>query len=494
MTSERQRYDLEDQLSRLVALRDSGAPLTPEARAAIVDLGRRVEELRAAEGALGPRLPEPTEPEPAPNYAELPDADMAARLATRSWQRGLSAHLEGLGKDEPARLLSILRNAATQYRPSDEVPPSGSRRYRIVPQFPMEATRCLRAVSSTATTDRQDAFLDCWDSLFPIAAGLAVGDLGTDRIDYVMAALNHPGGPLMEALFGFFWKGSIGWDSGLDTRFTQRLAEALESDAPGAVTCRTMIASRLLPLHVADATWTEAHVLSRMIWTTSADAPWLWQGYLSNAHISSRLILAMKASLIETFGHLDALGPWGESLSGLLVTIALNPDNKELLSPAEAGDCLRRVGSSGRASVVGHLAKRLEAAEGKSASLWTRRIGPWLVRCWPRDSAVRADPDTSDRLGWMLTKCGEAFPKAVEILLPLLGKAGDTSLTLHELTGQQLPKKYPKESLLLADALAPDDLEEWQHSAFHELLASIRAADSALEDHAAYRRLRDLAS
>src|SRR3546814_5489077 len=87
--------------------------------------------------------------------------------------------------------------------------------------------------------------------------------------------------------------------------------------------------------------------------------------------------------------------------------MAIPPDRA--ITREEAMGVLHGLGPDLLADAVSALRAIVEAAGDKSKELWERSIGPWFRSVWPKRMQDRSQ-ELSERLAWMATNSGNAFP------------------------------------------------------------------------------------
>src|SRR3546814_3555735 len=100
------------------------------------------------------------------------------------------------------------------------------------------------------------------------------------------------------------------------------------------------------------------------------------------------------------------------------------------------------------ADAVSALRAIVEAAGDKSKELWERSIGPWFRSVWPKRMQDRSQ-ELSERLAWMATNSGNAFPHVVDDIEPYLMRERYAA-ALHHLVATEketgLITRFPKRS------------------------------------------------
>jgi|GEM_PF-3417741 len=356
--------------------------------------------------------------------------------------------------------------------------------------FHREIASLLKIISTQISRDLEDQFLSTWDALIPICLSSQEEIFVGDTDDHLSNAINSSAGLATHALLALLGRGDLERDAGIAEIFSERLELIIGSTDPGGFDCRVLAASRLYILSWVDFPWARDVLMPRLSWKEPREAAGAWQGYMWNPRIDARLFSAIKADFVETFSHLEELALVKRSLTGLLISVALDaPGN---MSQEDTIKCLREMGSPSRRHAAWILAKRLEATEGaKRPELWQGRIGPWIRQHWPTE-ADYADGEMSDRLAWAATLSDTAFPVAVKQILPIVSSTSGHSIALRKLEQSDLCARFPSQCLQLLDKLLPEDADLHRASLLEQILMAIQSAQPELNQAPAFARLHEL--
>jgi hypothetical protein len=353
-----------------------------------------------------------------------------------------------------------------------------------------EIAALLDIVSEQVDPSAADVFLRVWDVILPSCLSVRDDVFVNGPPDYLSGAISSSSGRATHALLKLLGKTDLQRDGGIAAPFQGRLESVVRSREPGSFYGRILVASRLYLLSWLDIAWTKTELAPFLSWENTEEAAGAWQGYLWSPRMDGRLFEVIRADFVETFAHVDELRGMGESLSGLLVSLAI--DAPERMTAEETRRCLRTMDSSSRQRVAWLLAKRLEATEvEKRADLWRDRIDPWLSQHWPVEEEF-ANGDVGDRLGWAATFAGDAFPGAVHTILPIVTATEDPLMTLSALGETDLTGRFPQECLQLVDRLLGPAEERRYLYGLGSVLTAIRAARPSLADTPPFLRLKEL--
>lgn len=204
-------------------------------------------------------------------------------------------------------------------------------------------------------------------------------------------------------------------------------------DTPGkpGLLGRARLAADVAFLFARVPGWTKTKLLPQFEWS-SPDAAALWSARKYSSVIGSpELFRLTKRAFLELFGRntqaedLDTFAEW------LVVILLVNQTEGAVydLTSTEARAALRRAGAKVLSSVGHRLATELESAKTEErADLWRTVVGPVFRAIWPLDVDLQTSASTF-KLVQILCATEEAFPEAVEVVLPFVRSEGPRSLT-----------------------------------------------------------------
>jgi hypothetical protein len=118
--------------------------------------------------------------------------------------------------------------------------------------------------------------------------------------------------------------------------------------------------------------------------------------------------------------------------------------------------------------------------------LWRERVQPWLKRVWPHEKDYQTGR-LAERFALLTTTTSEAFPEAVEFVMPFLVKS-DALLVADALHDGEHPDSHPEPALRLLDATLNRNVS-WAVDKVDAILKRIGDAQVALRDDATFRTL-----
>jgi hypothetical protein len=397
------------------------------------------------------------------------------------------------------RLLDAVNLAVTRYKPQ---PPESIACGRVVDAFPDRAARYVLDIAEHAhkseetTQVSEDEILATWDALELIAMSVASGGIDDSSREELTKALNHPAGKLAQALFAILLPPTVQRRTPLDERLKTRIERNLVGVSDGARAFLAIASSRLGILHFAEPEWTARTLVPHFDWKDRIRARASWQGFLWAPSLDQELYGQLRTAFLDTFRHAEDLAEFGESLSGLLVSLAI--DGGDTLQERDTRGVFRDMPLAMRSTTVWLLGKRLEEAESGAAELARHHILPWM-RKWPADAEVWSGFDLADRLTSLALRCGAAFGDAASFIVsqPHV-KLGPHQFSLHRLLydHDDLFKSGSPDIARLFDHVLPDKEEHlrlggivWRQSDLQALITRLREAEPQVESMPEFKRL-----
>lgn len=207
------------------------------------------------------------------------------------------------------------------------------------------------------------------------------------------------------------------------TNIRPRLEVVIQRSTPNSLLARVRAAANVTTLFDRAPTWTIANIIPLFDWA-SPDAAATWCARRFSRYIGAPELFAVtKAPFLQLFGRAEmpdeAIHTYAEWLTTIL--IANCKDNAGYaLSAVEARAALRRARPVMLRSVGHRLAREMEnAARAEKLTRWRDVVGPVFQGIWPLDIEMQTDLCTF-KLLQILRATGEAFPIAVEIILPFV--------------------------------------------------------------------------
>lgn len=478
------------------------APLEQALESRLAQLEQAREAIAASvEADVGVQFIGPPDPLDVSNLAVDELASLMLRATDFTTPEGAAAgSLEVLlQRGESRKLLGAVDRALSSYAPN---PPRRIAGGVLLDAFPDRAARYVLAIAEhERKSDKEPQvetaeLLAVWDQLEPVAMAVDVGGIDEGSREDLTKALNHPAGKLAQALFAMLLPKSVRYRSPLDERLKARVERHVSLSGGAARAFLAIAASRLYLLHFADPEWCSGKLIPCFDWRKDeAQARASWQGYLWAPQLDQHLYAQLRGSFLDTFERSEHLGGLGESLCGLLVSLAL--DGGDTLAKGDTRRAIGGMSDDMRSTVVWLLGKRLEEAETGAAELARSRVLPWL-RDWPAESKLWSDDRLADRFTSIAIRCGEAFSDAVDLLVERPLKLGKWQFAIHRLLDQQT-HLFPDHAVDIArlfDHLLPTREENlrlgsqvWAPRELQQLVDKLRAAGEPVTSSPEFKRL-----
>jgi len=339
----------------------------------------------------------------------------------------------------------------------------------------------LMKAGESSNIDDKVYFWELWDRVQPHAYAIQP----EDPRDPVSAALNSSAGNLAGALLSQVAYMKPKSRADLPDQIWRRLTLLADGASTAFLLARVLLASRLAWLHSLHPEWVETKLIPRFDFDASSEAPAVWQGFLYNPGITPELWPPLKPFFLQAVGQAQRLGKGSTAISHLLAIISVK--QPDWLTDDEVRPIIRAFDAKSRARVAETLASILGAAGEGGTALWTKQIGPWLDRNWPKDLALR-DADTSLQLAKAAASSGGSFTSAVDQIVTLLVPSEQADAVWPLLLRANLPSQEPVSTLKLVDAIYCDSYL-WPSSKLRQVLDGIQLADPGLTKDARFRQL-----
>lgn len=310
-------------------------------------------------------------------------------------------------------------------------------------------------------------------------------------------ALNDAAGHLASILLKMIpqEKGSGELPQHLLARYDQLVSE----DGTFGLLVRVRFAAAIAFLFERAPEWSTKHIIPKFFWS-SPEASAMWSARKYSNHIgSSKLFEITKQPFLELFGRNDVgeeeirvFSDWLALI--LIVNQAGKADYPLILS--EARTVLRRSGHSSLTSFAHRLAIEMEgASRDEKVRVWTDIIGPVFKGAWPLDLELQSSKETF-KLVQLLRATGNAFPEAVEVVLPFIraeDHRGHTSVYSLSETSDSLYASSPENVLELLSAVVGDAPPQSVYS-LRKALEKLSNADPKLSQTKRFQKLESQAS
>ena len=312
--------------------------------------------------------------------------------------------------------------------------------------------------------------------------------------DVFNEAINAPTGRLAEILLRKVPEASLEAHGPLLARLDRLV------DTPGkpGLLGRARLAADVAFLFARLPEWTKTKLLPQFDWS-SPDAADLWSARKYSSVIGSPEVFRLtKNAFLELFSRdtqaedIDTFAEW------LVVILLVNQAEGAVydLTSTEARAALRRAGAKVLSSVGHRLATELESAKTEErAELWRTVIGPVFQAIWPLDIELQTSASTF-KLVQILCATEEAFPEAVEVVLPFVRSDDPRSLTtIYSLAEapDSLYKAAPEKMLSLIAAVVGEASPSSVYG-LGKALSRLRTLDPTLAESRRFQKLLNSAS
>lgn len=338
-------------------------------------------------------------------------------------------------------------------------------------------------------------FLELWDLAFAGAEANGATTL-VDPADPIVEAINAPGGDLAKALIDLIYVRELKVGSALPEDLRIRFDRMWNGNTDTNRHARTIIASRVLPLHRLDPVWAAENIVNAMT-TDSEEALSLWVAMLWSAQWDVELLDALQPGLQRLIPRMR-VGP--ETFPGRLSEwvasiLILAPD---ALSDDTIISFFQFANSDELGSVTWVFSQLLDDAGEKAPELWTSKIKRVFENFWPADIDKKS-PALSEALLAMSMKTREAFDDVISSLIQkglivpesegywLMNCAieADEDENTYDYAGN-----HPEALLQALNVAINENLAHWNREHLVSVLDRIIAAAAHLAEDPRVRRLR----
>ena len=248
--------------------------------------------------------------------------------------------------------------------------------------------------------------------------------------DLFSDAINAPAGHLAEILLKKLTKAENGREMSEELR--ARFEKLIHKEGRLGQLARVRLAAAVSFLFEHAPEWTTKNICPLFDWS-SPDAPAAWSSLKYSNYIGSpTLIGLLKESFLGLFGRDDVADDDLRTFAVWLAAMMLANQSDDAGYPiilAEARSALRRVGARALASVGHRLAIEMEEAKPEEKMTeWREVVSPVFQGIWPLDVELQTSAATF-KLVQILRGSGEAFPKAVEVIIPFIRSEDPTQHT-----------------------------------------------------------------
>jgi hypothetical protein len=307
--------------------------------------------------------------------------------------------------------------------------------------------------------------------------------------DPVTRAINQPVGQVTQALLTLWFRRKPNDNDGLPPDIKPIFTEMCNTERTSFQYGRVILASRVIALFRVDRSWTEEFLLPLFDWNAnSQQARIVWEGFLWSPRIYKELLIAIKASFLDTASHYSELREHKRQFAAFLTYAGLEPIDG--YSPSDFRIAVSRLPQDGLQEVAQALSQALEGAGDRREVYWSSRIAPFLHGVWPKSKQLASNP-IAESLARLSIAAGNEFPSALAVVLPWLGPLEHGHYIIHLLRESKLPQRFPRESLRLLDRIVHE--HAWTGRDLIQCLVDAVNAQPALRRNRSYQRLDEIA-
>jgi hypothetical protein len=341
----------------------------------------------------------------------------------------------------------------------------------------------LEAVSKVIDRHENSFFVVCSRLL-----GMEHGD-GVSTDQPVTRAINHPTGRVAQALLHLWFRRGPTDGQGLHEDLKALFTQLCDVDAHDHRHGRVVLAANLIALFRVDRAWTEAHLLPRFDWNSSAEeARAAWEGFLWSPRLYRPLLDAYKASFLEAARHYAELNEHGRQYAAILTYAALEP--ADTFTVPELRSAMESMPPDGLNHAAQTLVHAVEGAGEQREEYWKNRLLPFWKAIWPKSLQFATEAMAGQLAQLAIAARGE-FPSATSAVQAWLKPLEHPHYELRLLRQSKLCQRFPKEALQLLSSLISD--QPWPSPELLACLEEIEAAWQEVRDEPRYRRLVEYA-
>lgn len=350
-----------------------------------------------------------------------------------------------------------------------------------------------RIIESKASSPNDPLFaliLTLWDRLIPELAAVENTERETSLQQAIAgSALAMLAGALITMQSNVARREAGGFDDQLAARF--ELLAALPGRA--RIVAKAALMEQLPFLDWLAPDWTQMHLVALLTADSDVAIELISVVARSVAPQYPRIFNTLKSTIFRALEHERVEDGVREYLSGALIGAALAVIGGETdfdLGAVECRRALTRLPGDVLARMAWEIGSNLRDKPGASerAQYWIEVVEPFLVGYWPNDVAART-PEVSKNIAHLPALAGDAFERAVDVVLGLVRPAEQMDLRLGlGLDEGNLLGRFPHAVLRLITAIldsegpAPYDLED--------TIQALLAAEPTIVGEPAFWRLR----
>lgn len=309
---------------------------------------------------------------------------------------------------------------------------------------------------------------------------------GVETYDPVSSAINHPIGHVTQALINLWFKQNPNNNDLLPADLKPIFTTLCDVQVDQFRHSRVLLGSRLIGFFRVDRPWTEQYLLPLLGWNNPVEAKAVWEGFLWSPRLYQPLLIAFKQQFLDCANHYADLGEHRQQYATFLTYAALG--TMEGYTADEFRSAISKLPQEGLESSAQALSQALESAADQREDYWKNRAQPFWQLIWPKSRDL-ATPRIAESLIRLVIAARGEFPAALEAVQDWLKPIEHPHYVIHLLAESGLCKQFPKEALILLNAVIAD--QQWAPRELEQCLDEIAHTASNLAQDARYVRLRD---
>jgi len=421
-------------------------------------------------------------------------SDIWRSLCNAEPMRALAALEAGIaaGRAEPYEWRGLLHAAVQSEDPAVHAAVAAAALRHQFPDGTAHAVLDLLLSHPETTGLSQTQLLALWDRVFA-ELGRAAEPVSQDmHNDPVFRLLNEAEGKIGTILLNELGRRRRASEQDPVPRpFKTRIERLVVAEGALGHLGRASMMDGLTWFHSVEPDWSRATLVPSLSWQSASTANACWRVVLAGRIAPASLHNLLLPDLLET-ARRPGVSREGQHLAGWLLLPLLWRQTGDAADYAigaqDVRQALTRGGDDLSSAAAFWLVGALEELEDDAAQRWRERVGPLLAETWPQESALRS-PEVSQTLARLPALAGDAFPEAVDSVVPLVVplEPWDAVMWLEfDDDGMHRFDDHPAAMLQLMEALFNPASPPAELTA---MLQRIAAASPELENGATYRKL-----
>lgn len=310
-----------------------------------------------------------------------------------------------------------------------------------------------------------------------------------DDDDPVELAINHPVGLVTDALLRWWYRRDLQDQQGLADELRSRFSQLADTEVPGLLYGRILLAANVISLFRVDREWTTQFMAPLFDWERSAiEARSAWKGFLWSPRLYDPLLVAIKSQFLDTANRYTELGQHGRQYVSLLTFIGLDPG--DVFTNSQLAHAMQALPREALEHAANTLYRAVDSAGDKRADFWNNRAARLLESIWPKTLDVNSETVTTN-LAFASLAAGDAFPEALELVDSWMQPLQYPDRVAYPLHKAKIDKRFSEPSLDLLSWIVGDQARG-DFPSLRDCLSEIRRAQAELEQDPRFQRLLEI--